>query len=485
MDIKNNYQVKLDLALDKFKKTRYSEALIDFKNLSKKLNHFLVYWYLGHTANRLNDYKSAINFVLKSINLKSKDTINLNFLGELYRQTNQNNQAIETFEEGLKIDPNNQTILKNLASIYVDMGKFTKAISIYEELLKIESTDYHSIYQLIKLDKSYLTIELETKTNILIKNNHLNDTDLQFANFVLAEFAKEKKNYTSEVLKLLNGHSLFLANKKKALDEEYNYFTNLLPEFIKKIKKDKFTLNTEATPIFIMGLPRSGTTLVENIILSGSKDYASGEETGVMGKVFFRNQIIQDYASQKLISKFEHKEKDYYLLRDEISKQYDQIGVDIYNKNFTDKSLENLLYIDLIHKIFPKARFIYCKRNLNANFIGILKVFLPNLLWTHSQEKILKFFNIYEEKLKEILNEKKIKIKIIEIEQLTSDPENISKDLFDFLNFSWSQECLNLDTSENKIIKTVSNTQVRGKIKSHNLEYLNNYNFFLKKNKLI
>ena len=193
MDIKNNYQVKLDLALDKFKKTRYSEALIDFKNLSKKLNHFLVYWYLGHTANRLNDYKSAINFVLKSINLKSKDTINLNFLGELYRQTNQNNQAIETFEEGLKIDPNNQTILKNLASIYVDMGKFTKAISIYEELLKIESTDYHSIYQLIKLDKSYLTIELETKTNILIKNNHLNDTDLQFANFVLAEFAKEKK----------------------------------------------------------------------------------------------------------------------------------------------------------------------------------------------------------------------------------------------------------------------------------------------------
>ena len=234
-----------------------------------------------------------------------------------------------------------------------------------------------------------------------------------------------------------------------------------------------------------MGLPRSGTTLVENIILSGSKDYASGEETGVMGKVFFRNQIIQDYASQKLISKFEHKEKDYYLLRDEISKQYDQIGVDIYNKNFTDKSLENLLYIDLIHKIFPKARFIYCKRNLNANFIGILKVFLPNLLWTHSQEKILKFFNIYEEKLKEILNEKKIKIKIIEIEQLTSDPENISKDLFDFLNFSWSQECLNLDTSENKIIKTVSNTQVRGKIKSHNLEYLNNYNFFLKKNKLI
>ena len=68
---------------------------------------------------------------------------------------------------------------------------------------------------------------------------------------------------------------------------------------------------------------------------------------------------------------------------------------------------------------------------------------------------------------------------------MTSDPENISKDLFDFLNFSWSQECLNLDTSENKIIKTVSNTQVRGKIKSHNLEYLNNYNFFLKKNKLI
>ena len=117
MVYENSYQVELDLALNKFKQARYSEAFEDFKNLSKKVNHFLIYWYLGHTANRLYDYKSAINFVLKSIELKSKDTINLNFLGELYRSTNQNNLAINTFHEGLKIDLNNQIILKNLASL--------------------------------------------------------------------------------------------------------------------------------------------------------------------------------------------------------------------------------------------------------------------------------------------------------------------------------------------------------------------------------
>jgi len=254
-----------------------------------------------------------------------------------------------------------------------------------------------------------------------------------------------------------------------------------LPKFVAKIKDIEFVSNIQTTPIFIMGLPRSGTTLVENIINLGSESIISGEETGVMGKVFFRNQIIKEYSSQDLVTDFKFQSKGLNFLKGKIVDQYNEIGINVFEDRFTDKSLESLLYIDLLHKIFPNAKFIYCSRDRSANIIGVLKVFLPNLLWTHSIEKILNIFKIYQNKLEEILLEKKIQIKVIELEKLSNNPEPVTKELFNFLELNWSDKCLQIAENKNKIIKTVSNKQVRDSIKKHDLSYLANYDFFLKK----
>ena len=160
-------------------------------------------------------------------------------------------------------------------------------------------------------------------------------------------------------------------------------------------------------------------------------------------------------------------------------KQYEQLNINISQKKISDKSIENLLYIDLIKIIFPKAKFIYCKRNKYANFLGILKVFLPNLLWTHSTIKIIQMMNFYENKIKQLINEKKIKIKIIELEELSNDPISVSKDLYNFLNLNWNEKILDNYNNDKNFIKTVSNLQVRKKISKHDLKYLDNYLPFL------
>ena len=147
---------------------------------------------------------------------------------------------------------------------------------------------------------------------------------------------------------------------------------------------------------------------------------------------------------------------------------------------FIDKSLENLLYIDLISKIFPNAKFVYCKRNKYANLLGILKVFLPNIFWSHSIEKIIKFMNLYNNKIEEIISENKIKIKVIELEKYYHNPNEISKDLFNFLGINWHDKILINSINKKRIIKTVSNLQVRKKISKHDLSYLDNYLPFLR-----
>ena len=89
--------------------------------------------------------------------------------------------------------------------------------------------------------------------------------------------------------------------------------------------------------------------------------------------------------------------------------------------------------------------------------------------------------NLYESKLKEILSEKKIRLKVINIENFTNHSEEISKELFNFLELSWNSKILDLKVNQKKIIKTKSNLQVRNKIIKHNLEYLDDYIPFLRK----
>ena len=87
--------------------------------------------------------------------------------------------------------------------------------------------------------------------------------------------------------------------------------------------------------------------------------------------------------------------------------------------------------------------------------------------------------NFYENKIKQLINEKKIKIKIIELEELSNDPISVSKDLYNFLNLNWNEKILDNYNDDKNFIKTVSNLQVRKKISKHDLKYLDNYLPFL------
>ena len=324
------------------------------------------------------------------------------------------------------------------------------------------------------MNKKYLTDDLVKK--IEKKENSLNKKDHNyiFAKLILAEKNKIEKDYQTELNNLLEAHKNFYEIKKKAAIQEFNYFTNLLPKFISNIKNTTMKMSCDLEPIFVMGLPRSGTTLIEKVI-SSHNDVEPAGETGVFSKVFYAKNIITNYESTNLISNFNNEEKDFEILKNAILKQYEQLNINISQKKISDKSIENLLYIDLIKIIFPKAKFIYCKRNKYANFLGILKVFLPNLLWTHSTIKIIQMMNFYENKIKQLINEKKIKIKIIELEELSNDPISVSKDLYNFLNLNWNEKILDNYNDDKNFIKTVSNLQVRKKISKHDLKYLDNY----------
>ena len=89
--------------------------------------------------------------------------------------------------------------------------------------------------------------------------------------------------------------------------------------------------------------------------------------------------------------------------------------------------------------------------------------------------------DLYENNLNDVLLEKKIDLKIINIENFTENPLDNSKNLFNFLGIKWNKKIINENYKKTTIIKTVSNLQVRNKIIKHDLSYLKNYMPFLKK----
>ena len=459
-----------------FNEGNYWEALNYLKENSKQEKHILSDWYLGNVYFKLHQYSKALEHVLNFISVKKKDPLNLNFLGEIYLEMNQYRKANEVFNEIIKIEPTNKSALLNLAKININIGNLEQSENFYKTILENDQKNLSYIYSLSRINNKYLSDEILNK----IEKKNLTYINQIYLKLILAKKFELNKDYKKEIENLSEAHRIYLLNKEKALNQQFKFHSESLSNFMSELKDLKVDTFEEFCPIFITGLPRSGTTLVERIIVSGKKRVQSLGETDVFDKVFFSNQII---ANQEKILK-----SNFSSLIENILNQYKEQGLIDQNNIFTDKSITSFLYFELINKIFPNAKFIYCSRNPLANIIGIFRSFLPSVYWSHSLEKVFLISELYSSKIENLKKNNLDNLFIVNLEDLTNNPKLISKNLYKFLNLDWSDECLE-NKGKNLVIKTASNLQARSEIKRHDLEYVKSYSKILKelgfKNKLL
>ena len=379
---------------------------------------------------------------------------------------NQYKNAEKTFNEVLSIEPTNKLALLNLAKINLNIGNLKESENLYKSLRVNDPKNLSYTYSLSRINDKYLSEEKVYK----IDKNDLSYNNQIYLKLILAKKFELKEDFKNEIKNLLEAHQIYLANKENALNQQFKFHYELLPNFMVKLENLRIDGFNDFKPIFITGLPRSGTTLSERIIVSGKKNIQSVGETDVFDKIFFSNQIIKNQKNFTI--KFQ-------LSNWKILNQYKEQGLNNQNDLFTDKSITNFLYFELICKIFPNAKFIYCSRNPLANIIGIFRSFLPNVYWSHSLEKVFLISELYSNRLNSLKENKLDNLFIVNLEDLTHDPINVSKNLYKFLNLDWSKGCLE-NKNNNLIIKTASNLQARTKIKKHDLEYTKSYSKILK-----
>ena len=421
---------------------------------------------LGVILKDLGEFEKAIDCCKRAIEIAPSYTSSYHNLALIFQELGEIQKAIDCYEELKQIEPNSLKVHQNLGRLYVVLGNIQKAINSYREALKYEPENLQHYYDLISLNKEILNLNLKNRINKIIENKKCTQNNLAYGNFLLAKYEFNEKKYEKEFNYLLEGHRYYFDLKDKKYKNDVGYWLNKLPGTKELFDFNKSNVVIKATnhaikPIFIVGVPRCGSTLVEKIITSGVQSISAGEEIGILS-TFVKKKIIENQSLSSGVEDFQIKLFEKYNNKRLIKEES--------NYTFTDKTLDNFFYIGLIKQIFPKAKVIHCRRSALSCIMSILKNNLPGVPWAHNLEHIFKYFDIYNKMIESFNKIFPSFIYELRLEKLSSEPEEESKKLMKFCDLTWDKKCLEFYKRKDLISKTTSNLQIRKAIYQHSLE---------------
>jgi len=430
---------------------------------------------------REKNYLEAEKIFLNLLN-KDKDLMLVNyFLGIIYFELQNYKKSKFHYESSLKFNPNSKEILINLAYLEQSYGNLEEAKDIYQKLLTLNPYYIETYYRIYLLNSDYLKeeyksffLEITNKENIALHERAL-------ANYLLSKIEKKKDEYKSEIDYLKKSHiDIFNSKKNYNLQSNFYYQEIISKKFEKiifsNIKKKNFNFE-KSFPIFIVGLPRSGSTLVETILSDNDKIKGLGENYVINMAVL--NQISGKIFANNFDKKNFELSIDCPELESFVLKKFSNLFEFKENIRFVDKTLENFFNIDIILNLFPNAKFLHCFRNLNDAVIAIFQSLLPTLSWTHNLDDITNYIDDYLKIIKYFKKKYPDKIMDIKLENLTENNEKIGKKIFNFCNLDWSNKSLNFSKKKDLQIKTTSNVQLREKVTKYDYDKYKQYKFIL------
>ncbi|MDA9864728.1 sulfotransferase [Pelagibacterales bacterium] len=399
--------------------------------------------------------------------------------------SNEPHKSIEIFNEILKIqtDANNY---KNLGTAYRNIGELEKSCECFEKALIHDNNDTGAFFNLSasKFHKPNKDLLIEFEKTLRLSKNLVYSDKAAIA-FGIYNSYKKLKDYKKASKFLLLGNK-FLDNWIKTdINEEENFFNEIkriyTSDFIQKnsLAIDKKNTNLPE-PIFILGMPRSGTTLCEQILSSHSKIFGGGElqhfiDISEIGNtVNISNQLINDYKDKlnKMSPEiFKSKSIDYLEKLKKLSSKHQYV---------TDKMPHNFVLIGFIKILFPKAKIIYCKRDKIDNCFSLFahKFMDKSHGYCYNQKTLGKYYNLHLDLMDHWLNIFKNEIYILNHENLIEDQEKYSKELIDYCGLEWEIACLEFYKTKREV-QTASNEQVREPINKKSIAAWKKYEEFL------
>ena len=437
------YQIlKADLLIESSNNEDAKELLLNLKLPKDSFLFFQREILLSKIFIIENQYKLAEDILLGLRKLFSKERILYLNLSDLYFKNKELEKGILILKEGINNFPKFIPLRFNLGIMYRNLGLIELSIATHLEILFDDQFNANSYYELSTMyNFSNHNEQLKTLLNIEIEN--LSQKEKVYFCFSKANVYHNKKDFKKSAyfLKIANDEKLKIqpSDLKRKLNTG-EYFRNLKIDPNLNFEKVKDTNRY----LFIVGMPRCGSTLLESI-LSLNPDVKD------LGEVCFLEESLQK-SDDLLEVKNLYKEK--IML------------INSKKKIFTDKNLFNFLYCPIIYELFPNARIIHCTRNPLDNILSIYRTNFLNQSFSSSLNDISDLYLYHVDLMHEYKRKFGSIIYSYDHEKVVQNPKETIYDLINWLDWAWSERYLSPQKNKRSVF-TASSAQVRKKINSY------------------
>ena len=314
----------------------------------------------------------------------------MNNLGNLKSYLNLNKSAIEYFNKILKINDKLIEPYYNLAINYEALGEFEKSSECLKKILELNPkfTDADRMLSIMTKYTNNHPHYFNIKDKL--ENIKLNEIQKSHLYFALGKYFEDINDYEKSFKNYSHGNKIIKKKTNYKIQEEKNDFINIKDFDYENLNIPK--IESSRKLIFIVGMPRSGTSLVEQILSSHQEVFGGGELP------FLETEV------RKFFQKFEKNNqlnmKEIHNLIIDCKKKYlDRISnYNTSSKIFTDKAPLNFRFIGFIKYIFPNAKIINCKRDpMDIAWSNFKNYFSNSMPFTNDLEDIAQFYKLYED----------------------------------------------------------------------------------------
>lgn len=413
---------------------------------------------LGDHISAERDFAKTLRLGLRTARIFQQQAHSLSALGR-------SDDAMTALDKSLALEPNNPEALGMRALFLQSAGEFDAANAAYEEAFKkapMAGSNYRTFATSHKFaDGDPLIAQMQE----VYSRSDLPDNDRMQLGFALSKAMEDVKAYDQvfpyldEANRLMREtHPYDISLRRGETNRMKAAFSGFNP------KDHPLTSNSGYDPIFVTGMPRSGTTLVEQIISSHSRVTGAGEVgrfareayAAVLDGVHYTP--INEVGSgkiQALASEYETFMKSLLPGSDRV----------------TDKSIQTFFVMGLVWLALPKSRVVVVRRDPRDNLLSIYKNVFPDgtHLYSYNLEDLASYYRMFVEIVKFWRGIAPDRFYEISYDALIADPEAESRALIDACNLPWEDACLNFHQNTRKV-DTLSVFQVRQPIYKSSLK---------------
>ncbi len=423
---------------------------------------------LGMTAATLALSDKAILHFRKAIELAGTHGKAENNLAILLSATGRSQEAADILTETLQKNPGFITARLNLGTVLIELGRFTDAIDQLNQVLQQSPTNSIALHHLGDLasqgEYEFTEQQLQNIRDILSTDKHEANDQISLG-FIYGGILEKQHHYSDafNIYRRANQLNYNIAQNRKIAfnsqrhQKKIQHTIDVFDESLFQTKIRSTTGDQSVTPIFILGMPRSGTTLIEQIISSHSQAEGVGEIAAIE-ELSMQMPSLTESASPYPECMPNISEAALEI----IAQRYlDKLCTNhMASKRVVDKTWYNFYFLGLISILFPKAHVIHCLRDPRDIAISCFFSNFNSIHWSWKIEDIIDYYASYKSLMEYWQATLPIKISQVKYEELVDNQEEMSRKIIDFCGLEWEQRCLEFYRNE-RAVQTASRVQVR------------------------